>query len=134
MLYCSHIKINEHKILPKNLHPLAIILVLNFHKALKNYARSPQHYFKLPVKLIKRVKSRVHYTLPDLYALYMSAKFILINAKTALIILLESVSAGRYKRELLRKWCKIRYLRAELLSACCSVRASPRSKKRFKVK
>ena len=31
-------KINERRILPKNLHPLAIILVLNFHKALKNYA------------------------------------------------------------------------------------------------
>lgn len=67
----NHIKIDEHKILPKNLHPLTITPVLNFHKALKNYARSPQHYFKLPVKLIKRVKLRVHYTLPGLYMLSM---------------------------------------------------------------
>ena len=65
-------KINERRILPKNLHPLAIILVLNFHKALKIYARSPQHYFKLPVKLIKCVSRAFTITLPDLYALYMS--------------------------------------------------------------
>ena len=63
------------------MHQLAITLVLNFHKALKNYAYPPQHYFKLSVKLIKRVKSRVHYTLPGLYTLYEPAKLILINAK-----------------------------------------------------
>ena len=55
-------------------------------------------------KLIKCVKSRVHYNATGLVcAVYEPAKLILINAKTALIILLESVSAGRYKRELLRK-------------------------------
>ena len=50
-------------------------------------------------KFIKHAKSHVHYTLPDLYALYMSAKLILINAKTTSIILLESVSAGRIKEK-----------------------------------
>ena len=135
MLQYSHIKINEHKILPKNLHPLTITLVLNFHKALKNYARSPQHYFKLPVKLIKRVKLRVHYTLPDLYALYMSPPSpSSLMPKQQSLVLLESASASRYQRELLRKWCKIRCFRTKLFSACCSARASPRSKKRFKVK
>ena len=90
---------------------------------------------KPSAKLIKHAKSRVHYNATGFVcAVYEPAKLILINAKTALIILLESVSAGRYKRELLRKWCKIRCLRAELLSACCSARASPRSKKKFKVK
>ena len=70
------------KILPKNLHQLAITLVLNFHKALKNYAYPPQHYFKLSVKLIKRVKSRVHYT--RYRACIALTKLILINVKTTI--------------------------------------------------
>ena len=90
---------------------------------------------KLSAKLIKCVKSRVHYNATGLVcAVYEPAKPILINAKTAITRLARNASASRYKRELLRKRCKIRCFYTELLSACCSARASPRSKKSFKVK
>lgn len=68
---------------------------------------------KLSAKLIKCVKSRVHYNATGLVcAVYEPAKPILINAKTAITRLARNASASRYQRELLRKRCKMRYLRA----------------------
>ena len=86
-------------------------------------------------KLIKCVKSRVHYNATGLVcAVYEPAKLSSSMLKQQSLILLENVSAGRYQRKLLRKRCKIRCFYTELLSACCSARASPRYKKSFKVK
>lgn len=99
------------------MHPLATILVLNFHKALKSMHVRRSTQLKSFAKFIKHAKSRVHYNATGLVcAVYELAKPILINvSKQQSLVLLENASASRYQRELLRKWRKIRYLRTELL-------------------
>ena len=76
---------------------------------------------KPSAKFIKRCELRV-YRYWAVYAVMSPPSSSSSMSKQQSLILLESASAGRYQGELLRKRCKIRYLRAELLSACYSAR------------